>query len=94
LPVKRTGAQYTKQCWSDVLRTSAAAIIAAGILAAISGWIADPTRTGALSGWYGILGAIVVIELVWAISYSIWPRKSVLGRDDAGVPAAIAASDG
>jgi hypothetical protein len=93
-PDKPAGAQYTKQCWSDVLRTSAAAIIAAGILAAITGWVADPTRTGALTGWYGILGATVVIELVWAISYSIWPRKSVLGRADVGLPAAIEASDG
>ena len=35
LPVKPTGSQYTKQCWTDIIRTMAAAIIAAGIIAAI-----------------------------------------------------------
>lgn len=76
LPAKPTGVQYTKQCWADFVRTSAAAMIAAAIVAAITWWVADSTRTGALTGWYGILGAIAVIELIWAISYSIWPRKS------------------
>lgn len=76
LPVKLTGTQYTKQCWADVLRTIAAALIAAGILAAITSWVGQPARTEALTGWYRILGIIVVIEFIWAVSYSIWPRKS------------------
>ena len=45
---------------------------------AITWWVGDPTRTGALSGWFGILAAIVAIELVWAVSYSIWPRSKRL----------------
>lgn len=76
LPVKPTGSQYTKQCWADVVRTIAAALIAAGIIAAITWWVGQPARTEALTGWYGILGIIVVIEFIWAVSYSIWPRKS------------------
>jgi hypothetical protein len=75
LPTKPTGSQYTKQCWADFVRTSGAAVIAAGILAAITWWVGNAARTGALTGWYGILGAIVVIEFIWAVSYSIWPRK-------------------
>lgn len=77
-PAKLSGAQYTKQCWADVLLTSGAAIIAAGILVAITWWVGDPSRTGALSGWFGILAAIVAIELIWAVSYSIWPRSKRL----------------
>jgi hypothetical protein len=77
LPVKPTGAQYTKQCWSDVIRTMAAAIIAAGIIAAITWWVGNSVRTEALTGWYGILAITVAIEFIWAASYSIWPRKSV-----------------
>ncbi|WP_307079159.1 hypothetical protein [Arthrobacter pascens] len=77
LPVKPTGAQYTKQCWTDVIRTMVAAIIAAGIIAAITWWIGNSARTEALTGWYGVLGIIVAIELIWAASFSIWPRKSV-----------------
>ena len=76
LPVKLTGTQYTKQCWADVVRTIAAALIAAGIIAAITWWVGQPARTEALTGWYGVLGTIVVIEFLWAVSYSIWPRKS------------------
>jgi hypothetical protein len=77
LPVKPTGSQYTKQCWVNVIRTMAAAIVAAGIIAAITWWVGNSARTEALTGWYGILGIIVAIEFIWAVSYSIWPRKSV-----------------
>jgi hypothetical protein len=77
LPVKPTGSQYTKQCWADVIRTMAAAIITAGIIAAITWWVGNSARTEALTGWYGVLGMIVAIEFIWAASYSIWPRKSV-----------------
>jgi uncharacterized membrane protein YfcA len=75
LPVKPTGLQYTKQCWADVFRTMAAVIIAAGIIAAMTWWVGQPARTEALTGWYGVLGIIVAIEIIWAASYSIWPRK-------------------
>lgn len=64
LPAKPTGVHYTKQCWADFVRTSVAAIIAAAIIAAFTWLIADSTRTGALTGWYGILGVIMVMELI------------------------------
>ncbi|MET4093303.1 hypothetical protein [Arthrobacter sp. UYCu712] len=76
-PVKPTGSQYAKQCWADVIRTVAALIVAAGIIAAITWLVGDSARTQALTGWYGVLGIIVAIEFIWAASYSIWPRKSV-----------------
>lgn len=74
-PMKLTGAQYTQRCWGDFLRTLGAAVIAGGILAAITWWIDDPALTEALTGWNGILGIIVAAELIWALSYTIWPRK-------------------
>lgn len=77
-PVKVAGRQYTQRCWGDFLRTSGAALIAAGILAAITWWIDDPNRTEALTGWYRILGIVVAVEFIWAISYTIWPRKAAL----------------
>jgi hypothetical protein len=82
LPVRPTGKQYTKQRWADVVRTTGASVIAAGIIAAITWSVGQPARAEALTGWYGILGIIVVIEFIWAVSYSIWPRKS--GRPLAG----------
>lgn len=75
-PAKLAGWRYTKQCWGDVIRTFGAAAIAAGIIAAITWWVDDPTRTDALDAWYRILGIILVIEFIWALSYTAWPRKT------------------
>lgn len=74
-PSRLAGAEYTRRCWGDFLRTLGAALIAGGILAAMSWWIGDPNRTEALTGWNGILGIAVVAEFVWALSYTIWPRR-------------------
>lgn len=73
-PARPAGWQYTKQCWGDVVRTLIAAAIAAGILAGITWWVDDPPRTESLTGWYRILGIILAVELVWALSYTAWPR--------------------
>ena len=90
LPAKPTGSEYTKQCWADLGRTMAAAVIAAGIIAAITWWVGNSSRTQALTAWYAVLGVIVAIEFVRATSYSIWLRKpvksSALG-DSSGQPA-------
>ena len=75
-PSRVSGAQYTQRCWGDFIRTLGAAVIAGGILAAITWWIGDPLRTEALAGWNRILGIAVAVELIWALSYTIWPRKS------------------
>lgn len=74
--VKATGWQYTKQCWGDLAWTLAAALIAAALLAAITWWVGDPTRTDAFAAWYGVLGMIVAVEFLWALSYTIWPRNT------------------
>lgn len=81
VPENPAGKQYTKQCWADVIRTLAAALIATGIIAAITWWVGDPARTEALTGWHGVLGIIVAIEFIWALSYTIWPRKPVSPLD-------------
>jgi hypothetical protein len=89
VPVKPAGRHYTRQCWADVVRTLAAALIATGIIAAITWWVGDPARTAAFTGWHGALGIIVAIEFIWALSYTVWPRKSVgplVGRDGTDRP--------
>lgn len=77
-PLKVTGHKYTQRCWGDFVRTLGAAFIAAGILAMITWWVNDPNRTEALTGWNRILGIIVTVEFIWALSYTIWPRKAAL----------------
>ncbi|QJU55335.1 hypothetical protein SCB71_20125 [Herbiconiux sp. KACC 21604] len=78
-PEKPTGARYTAKCWRDVLRTLLAVLIAAAILGAIILVVGDPDRTAALSGYFGILTLVFGIDVVWAVSYTIWPKKPEAG---------------
>nr|WP_277551440.1 hypothetical protein [Kocuria oceani] len=75
-PVKRYGADYAKEAWKDAARTGLAVGIAAGILWMLMTLIADPSRTHALLGVYPILGIWFAIDLIWAISYTVWPRRT------------------
>ena len=74
-PVKRYGWEYTKESWKDVARTTVAAGIAAGILWLLMALVDDPSRTGALQGIYPILGIWFAIDLIWAVSYTVSPKK-------------------
>ena len=73
-PVKPTGAAYTRACWADVGRTLLAVLVAGGILAALTAWVDDPDRTAALTAGYPLLAVLLGIELLWAVSYTIWPK--------------------
>jgi hypothetical protein len=75
-PVKLTGPDYTRACWHDVARTALAAGISSAILLALIWWVGDATRTESLQSWFGTLGIILALETIWAVSYSIWPRKT------------------
>ena len=74
-PVKIYAAEYAKECWTDVVRTTAAVGIAAGILWLLTTLVDDPSRTEALTGIYPVLGIWFMIDLLWAISYTLWPKK-------------------
>lgn len=70
------GWDHTKKCWGDVGRTLGAVTIAAAILALMTWWISDPARTQALTQWHGVLGTVLVVEVIGALGYTIWPRKA------------------
>ena len=53
-----------------------AAAIAAGLLGGLIALVGDAARTAELLGFFPILGMIVAIDLLWAVSYSIWPKRS------------------
>lgn len=74
-PVKLYGSAYAKECWQDVVRTTLAVGIAAGLLWLLTALVDDPDRTNALLGIYPVLGIWWMIDLVWAISYTLAPRK-------------------
>ena len=82
-PVKQYGVAYAGACWLDVLRTAAAAGIAAAVLWLLTIIAAEGTNTAALTGTYRLLGVILAVELVWAISYTIWPKKMAPSRTSA-----------
>lgn len=74
-PIKRFGSEYAKECWKDLVRTAVAVAISAGVLWLLIALVNDDTRTDALSGIYQILAIILGAELIWAIGYTIWPKK-------------------
>ena len=75
-PVKLTGRAYTRACWRDLLRTILGAAVAAaviGLLVAIAG---DAGRSAAVTAFLPALGIVVGVDLLWAVSYTIWPRAT------------------
>ncbi|MWB98514.1 hypothetical protein [Agromyces seonyuensis] len=75
-PARLNGRAYTAKCWGDVLRTGAAAAIAAGILGGLILLVGDSSRTDALLPFFRILAVVFGIDFVWALSYTIWPKKA------------------
>lgn len=73
---KLTGVAYTIACWKDVARTTLAAGISAAVLYGLIVFVGAPARTAELAGFFPILGLIIGIDLVWAISYTLWPKKT------------------
>lgn len=80
-PVKRFGAEYAAECWRDVARTLAAALIAAGLLKLLDLAAGTPlTQAGPLvQGLGGALGFVFMIDLIWAVSYTVWPKRPAQG---------------
>lgn len=74
-PQRLTGTSYTIKCWKDVLLTGLAVGIAAAILWVMIRVVGDPERTVALSDFFHVLGIIFAIDFIWALSYTVWPRK-------------------
>ena len=75
-PTKRYESAYTAECWRDVVRTGIALAIAAGVLWLLIAIASDPQRSAALTSMFGILGIIAAVELVRAIGYTLWPKKT------------------
>jgi len=90
-PPKMTGATYTRKCWRDVGRTLIMVAIAGGISGALIWLVGDPARTAELQVGFKILGVILAADVAWAISYTIWPKRTPGGEDD-GVRATAATS--
>lgn len=75
-PTPLSGVAYAVACWKDVARTLLAAAITTAILGGLVLVVADPARTTALLGIFPVLGIVFVIDVLWAISYSLWPKRA------------------
>lgn len=74
-PARLLGRAYAAECWRDLVRTSLAAGIAAGILGSLISVVDAPSRTDAMLGILPVLGIWWVIDLIWAASYTVSPRR-------------------
>lgn len=77
-PVRRYGSDYAKEAWKDVARTGVAVGIATSILWLLMNLVTDPGRTQSLQGIYPVLGIWFAIDLIGAISYTVWPKRAPL----------------
>jgi hypothetical protein len=76
LPPGPTGWAYTRKCWADVLRTLLATVVSAAVLAAlvVLGGPGTPA-VEPLVGWFPVLGVVLAVELLWALGYTVWPKR-------------------
>lgn len=79
-PEPMSGTRYAVKCWRDVLMTACGVAVAGAILGGIVLLVGDPTRTAALSWFFRILGIVLAVDVVWAVSYTIWPRRPAVER--------------
>lgn len=75
-PIRLVGAAYAKVCWYDVIRTTLAVTIAAAILWLLTTIVNDAGSTSELLNLYPILGIWFVVDLGWAIMFTVAPKKS------------------
>jgi hypothetical protein len=76
-PRKLYGRAYTAECWRDFARALLAVAIAAVLLKGLDLIAGTPvTRTGELfAAMAPAMRFWLLIELIWAGSYTLWPRK-------------------
>ena len=77
---KPVGTAYTIACWKDVARTLLAVAIAGGIVGGLVLVVGAPERTEELLGLFPLLGLVLGIDVLWAVSYTLWPKKPAPGR--------------
>ncbi|MCI0158810.1 hypothetical protein KNO15_19085 [Leifsonia shinshuensis] len=77
---KPVGAAYTIACWKDAARTLLAVAIAGAIVGGLVLIVGAPERTEELLGLFPLLGIVLGIDVLWAVSYTLWPKKPAPGQ--------------
>lgn len=74
-PERVDGAAYTRQCWEDVGRTMLAAAVASALTALLITIADDGANTQVLHDNFRWMGLVLGLDVLWAISYTVLPRK-------------------
>jgi len=74
-PPSLSGMAYAVKCWKDVGRTLIVVAIAGAISGGLILAVGDSSRTAELEVNFRILGIILAADVLWALSYTIWPKK-------------------
>jgi hypothetical protein len=69
------GTVYTFSCWQGFGRTVLGCLVAWGLIVALGHFSDGGRGAEALNQWVGTLGFVTMIDGLWAVSYTIWPRE-------------------
>lgn len=75
-PVNRTGAAYTRQTWVEFGQSLVMCVIAIGLIEALMWWAPDRSQVEELLVGYDWAALLLGVNLLWALSYTVWPKKS------------------
>lgn len=75
-PARLHGAEYAARQWAGAARTLVAVLIAGVLLRVVGLAAVEPERTETLTGMYRVLGIVLAADVLWALSYSVWPRRA------------------
>lgn len=75
LPARPFGWEHTRQCWADVPRTLLALAVTAGVVWCLT-LIGEPGHTDELVGGIRLVATVAVVDLIRALSYTLWPRRA------------------
>ena len=75
-PISLYGWGYTLECWKDVARSAVAVAVALGTIGLLTVVVDDETKTRALHQLNGIFLLVLSIEVLWALGYTLWPKKT------------------
>ncbi|WP_174844549.1 hypothetical protein [Cryobacterium serini] len=74
-PIKLYGPRYAVECWKDVARTGLAVTVALGTIWLLTLVVDSSDRTSALNELNSIFLLVFCLEVVWALGYTLWPKK-------------------
>ncbi|MFH8408724.1 hypothetical protein ACH4FX_28575 [Streptomyces sp. NPDC018019] len=76
VPAPKYGRARTVFEWQSAARWILAALIAMGLLEAAARYVGDPAQTGSLRDWQTKMLFVIGINLVIALSYTLWPKQA------------------